>query len=338
MVNVYYINIVDFEDSDAVSRAAQKLFNYVVKQEKIELPLKMPLKVTFGELGNKTFIKPSCYSGVSESLLSRGIETHYIETNVLYKGERRDSLSHISLARRHGFTDLPIVIADDTGHYDIPICGKHFNKCSIGLKFRDYEGFIVMSHFKGHEASGFGGALKQLAMGFASRAGKLQQHTNNTPFIKTDRCSGCKKCLDKCAYEAISINEVAELDSAKCVGCAICVGICPRNAIKIDWNASFFQEKLAEYAMAAVIGKNNIYINFLGQITEQCDCVGRDMKPVVRDIGIFASTDPVAIDTACLEALPQETRVKFKRGAELLAYAQNLGIGISNQIRKIEIN
>jgi len=338
MTNVFRVNVEDFADSGAVSRAAQKLFDHIVEQEKIELPPKMPLKVHFGEAGNKTFIKPACFSGVKEALQKRDVETCYIETNVLYNSERRDSSNHIVLARRHGFTDLPVVIADDGGYTDVPVNGKHFKMCKIGLGFKAYDGFVVMSHFKGHDFAGFGGALKQLAMGFASRAGKLYQHTDNVPFIKPDRCNACGVCSVKCGYEAISVNnKLARIDPTKCVRCAICVGSCSQRAIKNNWDASCFIEKLAEYAVAAASGKRNIYLNFLGQITEQCDCVEKDMKPITNDVGVFASTDPVAIDAVCLNTLPLQTRMQFERGREILIYAQKLGLGTTNKIREIEL-
>jgi uncharacterized Fe-S center protein len=337
MANVYRVNVGNFADLEAVSRAAQRLFDHIVEQGEIELPPKMPLKVHFGEVGNKTFIKPECYSGVRESLQKRCVETCYIETNVLYKGERRDSPSHINLAHRHGFIDLPVVIVDDVGYDDVPINGKHFKKCKIGLGFKSYDGFVVMSHFKGHLYSGFGGALKQLGMGFASRAGKLHQHTDSVPLIRSDRCNACGVCSGKCHYKAITVNRLATIDPKKCVGCAICVGDCSQNAIKNDWDASYFTEKLAEYAVAAAIGKKNVYINFLGQITEQCDCVGRDMKLITHDIGVFASTDPVAIDAVCLEALPIKIRMQFERGRAALVYAHKLGLGDINQMREIEL-
>jgi uncharacterized Fe-S center protein len=330
MANIYNIKIDNFANLNTVSRAAEVLFDHIVDQKEIELPKKMPLKVHFGEEGNHTFIKPECYIGVINSLQKRGVETCYIETNVLYKGERRDSQSHIGLARRHGFIDLPIIIADNAGYDEVPINGKHFKKCKIGKDFKKYDGFTVMSHFKGHAEAGFGGALKQLGMGFASRAGKLQQHTDNVPFIKTDRCIACGICTENCHYKAISIKKLAKIDSTKCVGCAMCVGSCSQNAIKNDWSASHFTEKLAEYAVAAAAGKKNIYLNFLGQITEQCDCTKKDMKPIVSDIGVFASTDPVAVDSACLDALPLKTHMKFNFGEVALKHAENLGLGSCN--------
>jgi uncharacterized Fe-S center protein len=299
----------------------------------------VPLKVHFGEKGNTTYIKPENYNGIIDLLKEKKINSSFIETNVLYGGERNQKNTHIKLAKEHGFTKLPIIIADGEcgeDYENIKISQKNFEYAMLGKEFSNYSQYIVLSHFKGHQLAGFGGAMKQLSMGFASRGGKLAMHMGVKPKIKQNKCVKCKLCMSKCSENAIIINEKQSIiDYNKCVGCGACVAICPHNAITIFslkgvLNAfsgivkGDFLEKLAEYALAAH-KKNNIYINFLMNITKGCDCEGHSMKPVVDDIGILISTDPVAIDKACYDLVKEKG--KNFRGEKIFKYAQKIGLG-----------
>ncbi|MGB3366107.1 MAG: DUF362 domain-containing protein, partial [Acidaminobacteraceae bacterium] len=182
--------------------------------------------------------------------------------------------------------------------------------------------------FKGHGMAGFGGALKQLAMGFASRSGKMAQHSKQTPEVNSTKCTSCGLCLTKCDVNAIHIDEYAIISDEKCVGCAGCIAICPVGAISNDWGAENFREKIAEYAYGADLNKNHIYINFLTNITKECDCMGQHYEPIADHIGVFASMDPVALDSACLDILQKEDGSKlFENGRTTLEHAAVIGFG-----------
>ena len=200
---------------------------------------------------------------------------------------------------------------------------------------------IVLSHFKGHVLAGFGGAIKQLGMGCASRGGKLAQHSNSVPKVNFFKCKGCSACAKKCPQNAITVSKKAKINKDECIGCASCMAICPHEAIYHSWLGSMtksFNERLAEYAYAAAKGKNNIYITFAFNITKNCDCEGHNMKPITKDIGVFASTDPVAIDKACLDVLDKNSgKVVFKRGRYTLDYAEKIGLG-SKKYELVQIN
>lgn len=326
MAKVYYSRNPD------LSSAAKDVLEKVINDENLELGNTLPLKVHFGEKGNETFINEDAYKGVLDYL--KGKKLFYIETNVLYKGERTRRKDHIALARKHGFT-LPIIIADGKcgeSYYDVQINQKHFRSCKLGKEFSNYKQYIIFSHFKGHGLAGFGGAIKQLAMGFASRGGKLAQHLETKPKISGFRCKGCGKCRDACPTNAIKIDRKAKIDYDYCVGCAVCTSVCPYNAVSVISLKSIlkvfgnpFYEKLAEYAYAAQLDKKNVYINFAVNITKGCDCVGKKMKPIVEDIGVFASTDAVAIDMACLDKIKEKG--KGFRGLHTLKYAEKIGLG-----------
>ncbi len=334
MGNVYFKAVDSYSNTEGISLAAKTLLAKLVHDEGIELEKFVPLKVTFGEKGNRTFIKPDNFTGVLEYLKEQDVESAYIETNVLYKGERTTNESHIRLAHEHGFNSLPIIIADgDHGenYENVEINKKNFKSCKIGKEIVNKKQIIVLSHFKGHLLAGFGGAIKQLAMGCASRGGKLAQHSNSIPNINSLKCKSCGACVRNCPENAIVMTRKAKIDKDKCVGCASCMTVCPSHAITHSFRASLtknFFERLAEYAYAASKDKNNIYISFAFNITRGCDCEGHSMKPFVNDLGVFASSDPVAIDMACLDMLNKNNgRKVFRRGRHTLDYAEKIGLG-----------
>lgn len=334
MANVYFKAIDSYSKTKDISAAAADLLRIIEEREGVELNDFIPLKVHLGEKGNKTFIEPKNYDGIIDYLIAKKIDTVFIETNVLYKGQRNTSENHLKVAKEHGFERIPVVIADGEAGEDyelVQINKKNFDYCKIAKAIAKENQIIVLSHFKGHMLAGFGGAIKQLAMGCASKGGKLAQHANSIPKISSFKCKGCKACAAKCPETAITVVKKAKIDKNKCVGCASCMSACQFGAITNSWFASLtksFNERLAEYAYGASKGKNNIYINFAFNITKNCDCDGHAMKPIAKDIGVFASTDPVSIDQACLDVLDQnEGKTVFKRGRKTLEYAASIGLG-----------
>ncbi|MFZ2957176.1 MAG: DUF362 domain-containing protein [Candidatus Ozemobacteraceae bacterium] len=335
MTNVYFHPLAKDHTVAESSVAAQKLLETLVSAENISFAPKVPLKVHFGEKGNSTFLTPDNYQGVIDFLKLRNIESCFIETNVLYGGERSNKINHLKTAAEHGFTQLPIEIADGEigqNFSEVKIDGRQFKTCLIASGFKDYQQMIVLAHFKGHSLAGFGGAIKQLAMGCASRGGKMAQHLSAKPFIIPFLCKKCGACKKVCASDAIELGWWSKINHGKCVGCAACVGICPSSAIHINYFRFLFlgsfTEKLAEYGFAAQIGKKNIYLNFAMNITAGCDCEDRKMIPVMSDLGVFASTDPVAIDQACLDQIDAAAGKKvFTRGRKILDFAEKLGMG-----------
>lgn len=335
MKKVYYYPIESIEDTEEIKKASKLLLKKIIEEEKISLNDEIPLKVHFGEKGNKTFIKADNYDGIIDFLEKKNIKRSFIETNVLYRSDRTKKDTHIEVAKNHGFTRLPIIIADGEsgeGSTEIEINKKHFKKCKIGKRFLDYDQYIILSHVKAHSLAGFGGAIKQLAMGFASRGGKLDQHANSFPKLNPSICKKCKICEKNCPADAIIIDENSKIDKEKCIGCAACIAICPHNAIKIDWGSTpvnEFLEKLAEYAYAAQLGKKMIYFNFCLNIASGCDCVGNSLDLIAKDVGIFASVDPVAIDKACVDILEKNEGREVFEGKEVIDYAQEIGLGSS---------
>jgi len=285
------------------------------------------IKLHFGEKGNTAYVRPIFLRRVVDRVKQYKGKPFLTDTNTLYTGSRSEAVSHLITAFENGFTEsvvnAPIVIADGlrgNTALKVRIDKPLFKTVSIAREICMTDVLVVVTHFKGHELSGFGGALKNLGMGCSSREGKLSQHSNISPQVKGKACKGCQTCLTWCAQQAISMlplksgvetkQGVASIDPKKCVGCGECILSCPSGAIQIQWNESIpiFQKKMVEHAWGAVQNKKGkvLYINFLTQISPACDCYGYSDTPIVNDIGILSSEDPVAIDQASVDLVNKE--------------------------------
>lgn len=339
MSKVYFKSVTSKQFSE-YGAAARLLLERLVADTGHQFEATVPIKVHFGEKGNETYVPSDCYLEIIDYLKSNSVESAYIETNVLYRGSRTTADSHKAIALEHGFTQLPIIIADGEygeAYIEVPIHKEFIDSCKIGAAFGDYNQVLVMSHFKGHGSAGFGGALKQLAMGFGSRGGKLAQHSGISPFVTANKCVACGACLTKCDVNAITMPDKAVIDPNLCVGCAGCIAICPVGAIRNNWSDLNFKEKIAEYAYGAQLNKDHIYINFLMNITEECDCMGQPMHLVAKNIGVFASKDPVAIDAACIDMLQEkEGTPLFDSGRVSIDHGVKIGLG-SDQYELVEV-
>lgn len=292
------------------------------------------VKLHFGEEGNDTFLRPQFVRVVVDALKKAGAKPFLCDTNTLYTGQRRNAVDHLDLALRHGFgyevTGAPILIADGLKSNDyriVPIDGQFFQSVKIASSIVDADRLVVLSHFKGHVSAGFGGAIKNLAMGCCPALGKKEQHAARL-VVDADRCIGCGRCFRNCPADAISMERPshdtvarAEIDKDLCIGCSECMTHCSTHAILLNWGdptkKADFSRRMAEYALGAVKGKERpLFINFLMDITPLCDCVGWSDAPVVPHIGMAASLDPVALDSACSDLVTEATGSDLESGVE----------------------
>jgi uncharacterized Fe-S center protein len=242
------------------------------------------------------------------------------DTSTLYVGTRCDAPHHITTAIQNGFAypvvEAPIIIADGLrgrSETAVVINQKRFKKAYIGTEIVQADSLISVAHFKGHELSGFGGTIKNVGMGCASRKGKMAQHADVAPKVKTKKCVGCGDCIVRCAQQAIAMvkdKEKAHINPKKCIGCGECILVCPNQAIQIQWNASVpdFMEKMVEYTLGVLKNKKDhaLFVNFLTDVSPACDCPPFNDAPIVRDVGVVASNDPVAVDQASVDLVNQE--------------------------------
>jgi len=276
------------------------------------------IKLHFGELGNTAYIRPVYIRKIVEMVKGLNGSPFLTDCNTLYAGTRSDSPGHLVTAIQNGFAysvvEAPAIIADGIrGKSETPITinQKRFKKVYIGSDIVNADSLLSVAHFKGHELTGFGGTLKNLGMGCASRRGKLAQHSTLGPKILAKKCIGCGECTNHCSQNAISIdNEKAIIDSKKCIGCGECIIICPNDAVQIQWNQNIpvFLENMVEYTMGVLKGKEkkSLFVNFITDVSPACDCMSHNDAPIVRDIGVVASKDPVAIDQASVDLVNNE--------------------------------
>lgn len=289
------------------------------------------IKVHFGERGCTTFVPAKHVRRVCEYVRKRGGEPVLIETNVLYRGERTKDKSHRRLAKEHGFDFAEIDILDGKmGEHSVqyPVGLKHYTGASLGGNLKKYDKIIVVSHFKGHILTGFGGAIKNLGMGLASRGGKLKIHASRPPKFNFITCDKCGTCVENCQGDAITLGWFPKADKNKCESCGMCIAICPKKSVRTPWLSSSFRtvtERIVEYAYAVTRQHELIYLNFAINMTRNCDCVNHEQKVIAPDAGLFGSRDILAVETATREAVNKKRQVY--RGDRQLAYARKTRIG-----------
>ena len=267
------------------------------------------IKIHFGEPGNMAYIRPNYAARVVDVIRSLGGKPFLTDSNTLYSGGRSNAVDHIDAAMENGFNRIgahaDVIIADGlkgTDYREVPCGGKYCPSPKIGAAIADADVIISMNHFKGHEQSGFGGALKNLGMGSASVGGKLELHSSSQPCIDEDNCIGCRICEKYCRHDAVKVKDgKAVIDYDRCVGCGQCVAVCQKSAAVIkDYDTSeVLNSKIAEYAYAVVNGKPSFHISFIMNVSPNCDCWNHNDAAIVPDLGIAASFYPVALDCAC---------------------------------------
>lgn len=272
------------------------------------------IKMHFGELGNLAFLRPNYAKVVADLCKEQGGLPFLTDCNTLYPGSRKNALEHLTCAQLNGFwpmtTGCQVIIADGlrgTDEAEVPVPnGEYCKTAKIGRAIMDADIFISLTHFKGHESTGFGGTLKNIGMGCGSRAGKMIQHAAGHPEVQQSLCRGCHRCAKECGSDAITYdaNNKAVIDQTKCKGCGRCIGACNFDAIysQCDSANEMLDRKMAEYAAAVCAGRPCFHISLVQDISPNCDCHCENDAPILPDIGIFASFDPVALDQACADA------------------------------------
>ncbi len=370
MSKVYFYALNQGHTRDDVLSGIEKLFREANFSSVLKKNDFTAVKVHFGERENKNYVQPEFVSRIAELASDKNVKCFITDANTIYRGGRSNAVDHLLTAYDHGFiysgTGFPVLISDGLSGKDyreISINGQHFNKIKVSSAAVDSDSMIVVTHFKGHMLAGFGGALKNVGMGLASRSGKQEQHSDVKPTISEKMCIRCFQCISACPVDAIVDNgDSARVRHDICIGCGECTVACRIGAIEVRWRTDnlTFQEKMIEYTYGILShfrGKA-AYMNFLTDISPHCDCMESDDPPVVGDIGLLASLDPVALDRASIDMVnASEGRTSSNFGEKInamekgddkfrkihgvnwdhqLKYAERLGVG-SNEYELIEI-
>lgn len=272
------------------------------------------IKIHFGEPGNLAFLRPNYAKVVADLITELGGKPFLTDCNTLYVGGRKNALDHMDAAYLNGFspfsTGCHVIIGDglkgtDETYVDLSD-GEYVKQAKIGRAVMDADIFISLTHFKAHEGAGFGGAIKNIGMGCGSRAGKMEMHSSGKPSVTQEACVGCGMCRKNCAHGAITIEaKKAFINHDTCVGCGRCIGACPKDAVHpgADHSGDILNCKMAEYAAAVLRGRPHFHISLVMDVSPFCDCHAENDAPIVPDVGMFASFDPVALDQACADAV-----------------------------------
>ncbi len=272
------------------------------------------IKMHFGELGNISYLRPNYARAVADMVKEAGGIPFLTDCNTLYPGSRKNAIEHMYCAWENGFTPMtvgcPVIIGDGlkgTDDIAVPVeGGTHIKEAKIGRAIMDADIFISLTHFKGHEMTGFGGTIKNIGMGCGSRAGKKDQHSNGKPTIDPEVCRGCKRCMRECANQGLEFDETTkkmQVNAENCLGCGRCLGACNFDAIQFvnDAATKELNCRMAEYAKAVVDGRPNFHISLIVDVSPYCDCHGENDAPILPNVGMLVSFDPLALDQACAD-------------------------------------
>jgi len=342
---VFFIPATEQESPEIISKKIERLYLQLGLQNLIKKDMFVALKIHFGEKDNTGYIKPPWLFDLIKQIKTKNARVFFTETNTLYVGHRSNSVDHLKLAEEHGFslekTGIPIVIADGLIGRDekkIEVNLPRIESAKVGSAILSSEMMICLSHFTGHVQTGVGAAIKNLGMGCASRAGKLEQHSDVKVRVNPKVCTNCHVCFDYCPADAIEEREGrAFIIEKKCIGCGECLVVCNVGAVKMRWddNAIRVQEKMAEYAYAtkSLFNGKIGFINVLLFVTKDCDCMSKKGKIITDDVGILASLDPVALDKASIDKVIEVCGVDvFKQAhdrdwAVQLKHGEKIGLG-----------
>lgn len=279
------------------------------------------VKVHFGEVGNMAFLRHQYAKVLCDHIKARGGKPFLTDCNTLYVGYRNNALNHLDAAFLNGYnplsTGVHTIIADGlrgTDEREIPVAGGEYVKeAKIGAAVAEADIIVSLTHFKGHVNAGFGGALKNIGMGCGSKKGKMEMHSSGTPRIDGGKCIGCGMCVDHCANDGVHVVDgTAVIDEGHCVGCGYCIAYCPAGAIMTKWDEAkpVMNKKIAEYTKAVLDGKPSFHVSLVLDVSPDCDCERHNDVPVIPNVGMFASFDPVALDQACVDAANKQPVVQ----------------------------
>lgn len=290
------------------------------------------VKLHFGERGSTGFVQPVYLREIVARIKAHGGKPFLTDANTLYRGQRANAVDHLACAIHNGFAyatvEAPVIIADGLDGrdaVDVPVAGTHFEEVRIGAAAVRADAMVVVTHFKGHEMTGIGGALKNVGMGLGCRSAKQRMHADFRPEVTAEKCTACGRCVTWCPVRAIVIgpDRVAVIDHETCYGCGECVAACPEGAIAAQWNTTpeAIQEKIVEHAAGALAGKEGkvVYLTFVLAVSPDCDCWHFSDAGVVADVGVLASTDIVAIERAAYDLVNEAAGLSGTRGDGMAA-------------------
>lgn len=312
---VHFAALKESSTPEEMASAAERLWDHMDLDRIVTPEALVAIKQHFGERAAQNVVPPAVTKAVGHRIRSASGKPFVTDSNTLYDGMRANAVDHLELAREHGFSHeslgFPVIIADGLrGESQVTLDGTGQALQHVFLAGAGYmaDAAIMLTHVTGHVGAGLGGAIKNVAMGLAGRAGKLQQHHEALPIFTAAKCKACGRCAKHCPVGAVTIEDVAILDQNRCIGCGECYAFCPHGAVGFDWSTTStdLQRKMAEYCLAFHREKPGrvAYLSFITRVTKNCDCMSNP-GPGLPDLGVVGSFDPVAVDAAAMALLAE---------------------------------
>jgi len=343
---VYFTPLGESSTPEQMAAAAERLWEKMELDRIIAADALVAIKQHFGEAGSTNHLPPAVAAAMGRRVRDAGGKPFATDSNTLYNGMRANAVDHLTIAREHGFSHetlgFPVIIADGLkgeAQVTMDAAGETLDHVFLATGGYMADAVIVLTHVTGHLAAGLGASIKNVAMGLAGRAGKLQQHHDAEPIFSADKCVGCGLCAKHCPAEAITIDKTAILDPERCIGCGECYAFCPHGAVSFNWGTTSvdLQRKMVEYCLAFHRAKAGsvAYLNFITRVTPNCDCLGRgDEETALPDLGVVGSFDPVAVDAAAMDLLDERHGCDVFGGMwpqcrhrTQLEYGEQIGLG-----------
>ena len=319
-------------------KEAKRLYDAAGTFDCVEKGDLVAVKLHVGELGNPHYVQPFFLHDIIRRVKDAGGKPFLTDSNTYYHAQRNNAYDHMLTALVNGFNMAPFIVADGlrSENYRTVKTKGVLRKIEVAGVIAEADAMIVVSHDKGHELSGFGGAIKNLGMGCASQAGKLRQHRTVGLEIDESKCIGCGECKVECPMDIPEIIEgKAHNTSPLCMRCPICVEACPMDAIKLVDKENLSKAfASAAYGVLSTFKSAKVsYVSFAKNITQYCDCLPGPGEVVMDDVGIFASGSPVSIDGAFLSMIDFKVFNDAYHVDCMLQVQEAKDIGIKGQVK-----
>lgn len=296
------------------------------------------VKLHVGELGNPYYVQPCFVHDIIRRVKEAGGKPFLTDSNTAYHAQRSNAYDHMIAALMNGFNMAPFIVADGlkSENFQLVKTKGLLKEIEVSGAIAEADAMIVVSHCKGHELSGFGGAIKNLGMGCTPSAGKIRQHRAVGLEIDTSKCVGCGKCKETCPTNLPEIIEgKARNTSLLCMRCPLCIGACPMEAIRfVDKENLSKALASAAYGVLSTFKPDKVsFVSFAKDITQYCDCLPNPGEIILKDVGVFASNSPVSIDAAFLQSIDYKVLNEASEVDCMLQVKEAKALGIEGEVK-----
>ena len=332
------VHLVPWDTNRNLLQETNRLYDEAGTFDCIQKGDLVAVKLHVGELGNPYYVQPCFVHDIVRRVKEAGGKPFLTDSNTAYHAQRNNAYDHMITALMNGFNMAPFIVADGLKSENFRLVKTKgiLKEIEVSGVIAEADAMIVVSHCKGHELSGFGGAIKNLGMGCTPSAGKIRQHRTVGLEIDTSKCVGCGKCKETCPMNLPEIIEgKARNTSPLCMRCPMCIGACPMEAIRfVDKENLSKALASAAYGVLSTFKPHKVsYVSFAKDITQYCDCLPNPGQIILKDVGIFASDSPVSIDAAFLHSVDYKVLNESSEVDCMVQVKEANALGIDGEVK-----